>query len=330
VVDKNVISHLVDAVEKQKETKHLLTSENGGGPCNAHYGYLKKQVEGTYVASHWRWACHARMASAGAGADGVYSFYLNSPHCPAEHYEMWLDYITDRTLSPWRMLWTLEEPIEVRPGVHHTDKEYIKELNAFTFYSLTKIPANLLVSFLIASRQPRQHGDLINQWAEYCKMGFHPTVAIMLVSCMYQPERLPNATPATKSPTMTKSQELTVVNMKWALGDFPFINSLTFAEIGNVLNGTPRFLLQPYKQSAQYSPGIYRMWSERPGPTFDRDHTSAFADYVHELFGCKNKVSPKPIPYKEFVKSAAETNAALIKRITGHYAEQEKQRVAAG
>lgn len=136
------------------------------------------------------YACHAFMKDF-TRAKIIYSAFMEPYKQPASDvkYQVteterrnFFNWITSPE-GPWRSFYALSP--EYLSKADYTSLEFAYN-KGFVWDELDKHPSNLQQSFLIATRNHRQYGDMIKWWNEFVAAGAHPAVAYFFVG-MVQP-----------------------------------------------------------------------------------------------------------------------------------------------
>lgn len=139
---------------------------------NTAYGGFGPQGEQTN-----EYQCHRYMASLHHDTKIVFSKFSNSCH-DQKAGEAWVEWITSSE-SPWKICMDL--------GMSFRDEKAFNpdfwRTRGFIFDKLNEIPANVLMQFLITSRQAQEHPYLVSQWHSYVKAGLSPDMALVMTSC---------------------------------------------------------------------------------------------------------------------------------------------------
>lgn len=159
------------AVKKLKEIQYLKFSHNT--THTTHYGGV-----GPKVNSHYAYICHSQIARLPGGTSIIYSKFGN--RCFNQRAgDAWLEWITSDD-SPWRI--SMEMGMSFRdPKKFCTD--YWRN-SGFIFDKLDVIPSNVMMQFLIASRQASEHPKIIERWYEWTQEGLSPEMALVM-SCIF-------------------------------------------------------------------------------------------------------------------------------------------------
>lgn len=150
----------------------IKSKDNGGtGGHNAIYGGVLEHPQRGKVIGYYEYPCHFNTRNL-LGCQVMFSRFVRPAWNGTETYtKEWFKWITSPS-SPWYTAITLgmsEGRYQSRPAWWYR--------YGFLFDRLDKVPGNLLQSFLVASRMPKEWPKETKRWLKYVEAGVPPAMA---------------------------------------------------------------------------------------------------------------------------------------------------------
>lgn len=146
----------------------------------------------------------------------------------------YVQFITDKKLSPWRFMFQHED--RIINGINIDSLDFRCEYG-FIFTDLS-MPSNMLVNFLIATRAVRERPFGLKAWDEMVlSRGMHPAVAFFFAQCCRWTE---DGKP--------------VLRVSDAGHDNPDVTTCSAETAGNFIKGVVVNPLGPYSHNSHYTP----------------------------------------------------------------------------